>query len=194
MVKRQSPRILAASALAALVVGLSACGTPQTLVPYTPAEGVNADAPRLGAAAGANQVPLKIRNLVIVSKPGSGTGFLSGALIAPVDRNDALVRVEGNLMTSDNTQGQAIPPITANLDLPAGKMVNLVEQPSLTIASPALTPGLVADLTLTFRDSEPQTLKVPIVDGNKPDYASVTPVPATTATASAAPTTTQPPG
>lgn len=192
MVKRQSPRILAASALAALVVGLSACGTPQTLVPYTPAEGVNADAPKLGAPAEANQVPLKIRNLVIVSKPGSGKGFLSGALFAPADRRDALVRVEGNLMTSDNSQGQAIPPITANVDLPAGRMVNLVEQPSLTISSPALTPGLVAELTLTFRDSEPQTLKVPIVDAGKPDYASLTPGPASTAAASAAPPTAQP--
>ncbi|WP_432558568.1 hypothetical protein [Granulicoccus sp. GXG6511] len=178
MVKRRSPRILAASALAALVVGLSACGTPQTLVPYTPAEGVNADAQRMGAPAGANEVPLKIRTLSIISEEGSSNGFLNGAIIAPMDRDDQLVSVEGRAFTSDNTPGAPIAPASTNLELPAGKMVVLSQGEPVELSSPDLKPGLVAELTLTFRDSEPQTLMVPVIDSSKADYATVTPGPA----------------
>lgn len=184
MVKRQSPRILAAAALAALVVGLSACGgTPQTLMPYTPSEGVNADAQRLGATAGDNEVPLKVRNLMVLSEPGSHTGFLAGSIVAPVERADKLVSVTGHTMTSDNHDGRPIGTVTANLSLPAGKMVILTDQPPLTVAAPDLTPGLLAELTLTFSDSEAQTLLVPIVDASKPNFASVTPAAPTPAAA-----------
>lgn len=189
MVKRQSPRILAASALAALVVGLSACGTPQTLIPYTPAEGVNIDAPRLGATAEDNEVPLKVRNLTIVSERGSNSGYLSGAIIAPNTRDDELVSVEGQTLTADNTPGPAIPAVTPGLELPAGRMVILTEQEPITVTSSELTPGLIAEITLTFADSEAQTLRVPIIDSSKPDYATVTPGPvnATPTPAPAAP-------
>lgn len=184
MVKRHSPRILAASALAVLVVGLSGCGTPQTLIPYTPAEGVNADAPRLGGPVDTarTEVPLKLRNLAIVSEPGSNRGFLSGALAAPNDRSDELVSVSGRTFTVDNTPGQAIAPVNANLELPAGRMVILTQVEPIQLSAAELTPGLVAELTLTFRDSEAQTLQVPIVDASKPDYATVTPGPGGEAT------------
>ncbi|MDO5683795.1 MAG: hypothetical protein Q4G46_13340 [Propionibacteriaceae bacterium] len=190
MVKRHSPRILAATALSALVVGLSACSTPQTLVPYTPAEGVNADAHRIGAPAGENKVPLKVRTLSIVSKPGSKEGFLNGAITAPMDRADQLVSVEGRAFTAENTAGAPIAPVTANLELPAGKMVVLSQQAPLTLKSEDLEAGLVAELTLTFKDSDKVTLQVPVVDANKADYATVTPGPAAGATTPAAATPT----
>ncbi|HHV20903.1 MAG TPA: hypothetical protein GXZ30_05125 [Propionibacterium sp.] len=175
MVKRHSPRILAATAVAALAISLSACGTPQTLVPYTPAEGVNADAHRIGAPAGHNEVPLKIRTLSIISEPGSGSGVLNGAITAPMERDDQLVSVEGRAFTSDNQPGAPIALASANLDLPAGEMVVLANETPLTLESDDLEAGLVAELTLTFRDSEAQTLMVPVVDGTKPDYADATP-------------------
>lgn len=175
MVKRRSPRILAATALTVLVAGLSACGTPQTLVPYTPAQGVNADAQRQGAPEGSNEVPLKIRNLTIVSEPGSGTGFLAGSLIAPTDRADALVGVGGRTLTAENEPGTTIPPISLNMELPAGRMVILSEQPPIRVSAPELRPGLVAEVRLIFEDSEAQALRVPIMDATHPDYRDVEP-------------------
>ena len=175
MVKRQSPRILAASALAALVVGLSACGTPQTLVPYTPAHGVNVDAPRMGATEADNEVPLKVRNLLIVSEPDSGEGYLSGTLYAPNFRADELVSVDGVSLTSDNTPGAPIPAVTANLELPAGQTVVLTDQQPIELVSAGIVPGLVAELTLTFADSEAQTLLVPVMSSEKSEYETVEP-------------------
>lgn len=176
MVKRQTPRILAASALAALVVGLSACGgTPQTLVPYTPAHGVNVDAPRLGAPADANDVPLKVRNLVIVAEPDSDSGFLSAGLQAPIDRDDRLVSVEGRTFDAENQPAEPIEAVEANVELPAGRLVLLTDGEPVEVSSPGLQPGLVAELTLTFEGSEAQTLLVPIMDATHPDYEGVAP-------------------
>lgn len=175
MVKRKSPRILVASALATLVVGLASCGTPQTLQPYTPAEGVNADVPAKGANADSGAVPLKVRNLMIVAQPGSNQGVLSGAIVAPKDRADQLQRVTGITFNAENQRGQQIQPVQANLDLPAGQMVVLTSGPTLQVSSPDLTPGLIAELTLTFAQSEAQVIRVPIVDATKPDYASMAP-------------------
>ncbi|MDO5500246.1 MAG: hypothetical protein Q4F67_11275, partial [Propionibacteriaceae bacterium] len=177
MVKRRSPRIFAASALAALVVGLSACGTPQTLVPYTPAEGVNAETLRIGGPVDPSrgEVPLKVRNLLIVSQPGSNSGFLSGAIAAPENRADQLVNVEGQVIGADGREGEAIQPISANLELPQNQLVVLTDGAPLQVQAPELTPGLVAQLTLNFRDSEPVEIQVPIVDASKSAYEGLQP-------------------
>lgn len=193
MVTRQSPRILAAAALAALVVGLSSCATPQTLQPYTPAEGVQADVQRQNAAADSNEVPLKIRNLMIVAQPGANSGFVSGMFVAPVDRDDELVRIQGRTFKADNSPAGEIAPIQANVKLPAGTAVRLTEGQTLQVTASELTPGLLAELTLTFADSKEQTLMVPVVDASKEDYQSYTPgaapsaTPTPTAAAPAAP-------
>ncbi|WP_425308184.1 hypothetical protein AADG42_05340 [Ammonicoccus fulvus] len=179
MVKRQSPRILAAAAVAALALGLSSCATPQTLKPYTPAEGVQADVPSTDAVPGANEVPLKIRNLMIVAEPDANQGFLSGAFIAPVDRSDRLVSIEGRTFTHTNTEAGTIQRVQANRELPAGQLVRLTEGGTpLQVSASQLTPGLLAELTLTFEGSKPQTLMVPVVDASKEDYATYSPAPA----------------
>lgn len=182
MVKRQSPRILAAAAIAVLALGLSSCATPQTLKPYTPAEGVQADVPRTDASPGVNQVPLKIRNLMIVAKPDANTGFVSGAFIAPVDHADRLISIEGRTFTAANVADGPIQPIQANLPLPAGQLVRLTSGAPLQVTATQLKPGLLAELTLTFQGSEPQTLMVPIIDATKADFATYTPGPAASAT------------
>lgn len=186
MVKPKSPRILAAAAVAALVVGLSSCGAPQTLQPYTPAEGVNVDVPRQGAPADSNEIPLKVRNLLIIAEPGTNTGIISGAILAPSDRPDRLISIEGRTFNAQNEPVGPIQPIQADVELPAGTMVVLTEGSPLEVTAPELGPGLIAELKLTFANSQEQLLLVPIIDGNKPDYATVTPAPAPAAETPAA--------
>lgn len=183
MVKRQSPRILAAAAIAAFALGLSSCATPQTLEPYTPAEGVQADVPSTDAAPGTNEVPLKIRNLLIVAEPDANAGFVSGAFIAPTDRSDRLVSIEGRTFTHTNTEAGTIQKVEANRELPAGQLIRLTDGGTpLRVSASQLTPGLLAELTLTFEGSKPQTLMVPIVDATKEDFATYSPSPAASAT------------
>lgn len=188
MVKSKSPRILAAAALAALVVGLSSCGVPQTLQPYTPAEGVQLDVPRQGAPANSTEIPLKVRNLLIISTPGANSGFISGAIVAPEDRADRLVSIEGRTFDTQNQPSALIQPIQADIELPAGTMVVLTDGPALQVSGATLQPGLVAELKLTFADSQEQLILVPIIDGNKEDYRSLNPsAAAATATPTPAP-------
>ncbi len=178
MVKRQSPRILAAAAIAALALGLSSCATPQTLKPYTPAEGVQADVPSTDAVQGTNEVPLKIRNLMIVAQPDANSGFVSGAFIAPIDRSDKLVSIEGRTFTHTNAEAGTIAKVQANRELPAGQLIRLTDGAPLQVSASPLTPGLIAELTLVFEGSKPQTLRVPIVDATKEDFATYSPSPA----------------
>lgn len=193
MVKPKSPRAIAAAALAALVVGLSSCAAPQTLLPYTPANGVNIDAPRQGAAD-ASEVPLKVRNLVVIAESDANVGLVSAAIIAPEGRDDRLISVEGRTFDQANQPTGRIAPVQANIDLPGGEMVILTEGQQVQLAGD-LTPGLLVELKLTFQNSQEQVVQVPIMDGMGPDYKSVRPTPSPTpAPTTEAPPAPQPPG
>ncbi|OYO24436.1 hypothetical protein CGZ93_03320 [Enemella dayhoffiae] len=179
-------RTIAATALIGALAGLSACGTPQTLQPYTPAEGVNADITTPSAST-----PLKVRNLTVISRT-AGQGFLAGAILAPADKvvpdglvtrrepapEDALTGVRGTALTP--TGEPAGPPLqaTANVPLPPGQLVTLTRQPAIQLNSPDLKPGLLVELTLSFRSGATTTLRVPVVDGLRQDYITVSPAPA----------------
>lgn len=173
--------IAAAAVTVGVLFGATSCGTPQTLQPYTQAEGVNYDAPMSG-----QQVPLKIRNLLIVSKQ-KGQGMLSGAVVATEDTK--LTKVEGQTTNASGAPGAPIAPVTADVALKANEMTVLTEGKAIQLSSADLTPGLTARLTLTFEKGGPVQITVPVVDGQKADYKTLAPAGAGGASGSASPAT-----
>ncbi len=142
------------------VLTLSGCSFA-TLTPYTPAVGVQTD-----------QSGLKIRNLLIVADE-AGKGVVSGDVLAA--DSDQLTGISGTALKADNTSAGSLTASPASLAIPAGVLVDLTTS-SFTVSSPALKPGLLADLTLTFGKAGAITLQVPVVDSTDPDFTSV-PIP-----------------
>jgi hypothetical protein len=171
-----STRGARARALAGLLAGLAlllavgACGNDaQTLRPYTPAEGVNVD---VGDPADYNSV-VHVRNLLIISRE-PGSGILSASIVT--NDRDQLTGVTGFTIKSDGSQGT---PLTVNLtntvSIANGAQVVLTDQTPIRVTSPDLEPGLTASMTLTFANAGEVTVLVPVVDGNEPQYASISP-------------------
>jgi hypothetical protein len=167
------------SAAIALVVALglllvAGCGmNAQTSKPYTPGEGVNID---VGNPAQNNQV-VHVRNLLIIAK-GPGQGVLSASLVT--NDRDSLTKVSGSPIKLDDSAGA---PFTVSLpnavSIANGAEVVLTNTPLIVLSSPDLVAGRSATVTLQFENAGEATLKVPIEDGNEPQYASVSPPPAT---------------
>jgi hypothetical protein len=168
--RARAPRTLVATLLgAALLLLVSACGMDvQTARPYTPAEGVNADVGPSGEA-------VQVRNLMILSRE-DGTGYLSASIVA--QERDALTAVAGQPFTPDDAAGT---PFTVTLPDPVGLapdvLVVLTDRPLIELKSPELVVGADAELTLTFSTAGDLTIRVPIVDADQPDYASISPSP-----------------
>ncbi|GAA3717616.1 hypothetical protein GCM10022204_41920 [Microlunatus aurantiacus] len=167
--RARANRTLVATLLSALLLLVSACGMDaQTTQPYTPAEGVNADAGPAGKA-------VQVRNLMILSRE-DGTGYLSASIVAQ-DR-DAMTAVSGHPFALDGTAGT---PFTVTLPDPVGlsedALVVLTDRSLIELKSPELVVGTDAELTLTFSTAGELTIRVPIVDADQPDYASITPSP-----------------
>jgi hypothetical protein len=159
-----------------LVIGLllvsGACGqSVQTNRPYTPAEGVNID---VGDPANPDKV-VHVRNLLIISHT-PGEGIVSASIVT--DDRDALTAVSGKPIKVDGTEGA---PFTATIpntvSLANGLQVVLTDQALVTVKSPDLMAGLDADVTLAFQNAGEATLRVPVVDGNEPQYATLKPTP-----------------
>jgi hypothetical protein len=159
-------RLVAALVLTLAVAVTAACGTDQqTLRPYTPSEGLNLD---VGGERG-----VKVRNLMILSRT-EGEGFLSGTLIA-ADRNQ-LTAVSGKAIKSDGSDGAPLTvSIPAAINLDPGVLVVLTAGPEISVKSPDLQAGLLAEVTLEFSPAGAATLRVPVVDANEPPYATITP-------------------
>jgi hypothetical protein len=161
------PGRLVAAVLLTLAVGVTAaCGMDQqTLRPYTAAEGINID---VGGERG-----VKVRNLMILSRT-EGEGFLSGTLVA-AERNE-LTAVSGKAIKSDGSDGASLTAsIPSPITLEPGVLVVLTAGPPITIQSPDLQAGLVAEITLEFNPAGSATVQVPVVDANEPQYSTVTP-------------------
>lgn len=157
--------------LGLLLVG-TACGrNAQTLRPYTPGEGVNAD---VGDPADPTMV-VHVRNLVVIAKEG-GQGVLSASMVT--GGQDSLVGVSGNAVKGDGSQGA---PLNATLSTPVAlapsTLVVLASDPAtvITVRSADLAPGLVAVVTLQFEKAGEVTLRAPVVDGAEAQYASIAP-------------------
>jgi hypothetical protein len=163
-----------------LVIGLllvsGACGqNVQTNRPYTPAEGVNID---VGDPANPDKV-VHVRNLLIISH-APGEGIVSASIVT--DDRDALTAVSGTPIKVDGTEGA---PFTATIpntvSLANGLQVVLTDQAPVTVRSPDLMAGLDADVTLAFQNAGEATLRVPVVDGNEAQYATLKPTPTSSA-------------
>ena len=159
-------RVVAALLMVLAVSFATACGfEQQTLRPYTPAEGVSFD---VGGDRG-----VKVRNLMILSRV-KGEGVLSATMVAG-DRNQ-LTGISGKTIKSDGTDGA---PLTATIPSPitleSGVAVVLTDGPLVTVKSSDLQAGLLADVTLQFNPAGSATVRIPVVDANEGQYASVGP-------------------
>ena len=155
-----------------LLLATGACGTnAQTLRPYTPAEGVNLD---VGNPADATNV-VHVRNLLIISK-APGQGMLSATIVT--DGRDELTGVTGTANKVDGTEGA---PFTATLSntvsFANGAAIVLTDRTPIVVNSPDLAAGLTANLTLQFQKAGEANVVVPVVDGNEPHYATISPAP-----------------
>lgn len=165
-----------AAALGASLV-LTGCGfDAQTLQPYTPAQGVNADV---------LDGPL-VRNILVIAN-AAGKGQLSASLLSA--KGDTLTSVSGTASKPDGSPastlqvtgapasgGVGAAAAFAPVALPAGELVVLTSPATPVFVSSAdLKPGLDAKLMLTFSSGAQQTITVPVVDAANPIYASVAP-------------------
>lgn len=153
----------------------AACGmNVQTSQPYTPADGVNADVPPSGADPDA---VVHIRNLLIISH-AKGEGLLAGSLVC--SNRDSLTGVSGTATKVDGSTGAPFTgTITDPVSVANGVLVVLTDRALITVTSADLEAGLDASVTLKFANAGEITLRVPVVDGNIPQYQSITPAPTT---------------
>jgi hypothetical protein len=159
-------------AVLGLLLAVGGCGKDaQTLRPYTPAEGVNVD---VGDPYNLDTA-VHVRNLLIISKQ-PGSGILSASMVT--NGRDQLTEVSGFAIKSDGSQGAPLAVDLANrVSIANGAMVVLTDQGSISVTSPDLAPGLTASMTLTFANAGEVTVLVPVVDGNEPQYGSISPAP-----------------
>jgi hypothetical protein len=155
-----------------LVLTVGACGTDaQTLRPYTPAEGVNLD---VGDPYDPESV-VHVRNLLIISKE-PGSGILSASLVT--DGRDQLTGITGFAIKSDGSQGAPLRvTLTNTVSIANRAQIVLTDQTPISVTSADLAAGLTASLTLTFANAGETTVIVPVVDGDFPEYASISPAP-----------------
>ena len=74
--------------------------------------------------------------------------------------------------------GAALIKIIAN-----GAQVVLTDQAPISVQSPDLMAGLEAAVTLAFQNAGEVTVRVPVVDGNEAQYATLRPTPTSTPSA-----------
>lgn len=164
--KRLRPMMVGTIA-AGLLLGGTACsrvGEFQSVKPYTPAEGVQADIIPNNAPDDTTPTALKLRNVMLVEQDGEYV--LAGAVVAP-DRA-SLTSVEGVALDQHGAEAGEITFSDAEVDLEPTTMAFL-EQEDITAESDDLQAGLLARLTFTF-DVGATTLEVPVVDGTKVNY------------------------
>ena len=156
-----------------LLLATGACGTnAQTLQPYTPGEGINLD---VGNPSDPRNV-VYVRNLLIISK-APGQGVLSGTLLT--DGRDELTEVTGTAIKTDGTAGAAFSgTLTNTVSFANGAPIVLTDRSRIAVNSPDLAAGLSATVTLQFRKAGEARTVVPVVDGNEPQYATISPAPA----------------
>ncbi|HLL63245.1 MAG TPA: hypothetical protein VK401_09360 [Propionibacteriaceae bacterium] len=159
-------------AVLGLVLVVGACGTDaQTLKPYTPAEGVNFD---VGDSYDPERV-VHVRNLLIISKQ-PGSGILSASLVT--DGRDQLTGISGFAIKPDGSQGAPLRvTLTNTVSIANRAQIVLTDQTPISVTSADLAPGLTASMTLTFANAGEHTVIVPVVDGNEPEYQSISPAP-----------------
>ncbi|MGJ3508840.1 hypothetical protein [Enemella sp. A6] len=173
--KRRAARAFVTAALAAAVLtGASACGfNAQTLQPYTQSHGVNVDS----RTDPDTDLPLvKVRNLMVVSKE-DGSGFLVGAMFS--EPGDKLTDVSIVTKKVDGNAGQPVKVDLAEpIEIPAGGTAQLFGDQTVTATGADLRMGFSVEITMTFEEAGDVTVTAPVVDGNLPDFETMSPEPA----------------
>ena len=141
----------------------------QTNQPYTPAEGVNVD---VGDPSDPKTV-VHVRNLLIISK-APGEGIVSASLVT--DGRDQLTGITGVPIKADGTDGA---PFTATIpntvSLANGLQVVLTDGAPITVKSADIAARAERHPDPDLQSAGEVTVKVPVVDGNEPQYATITP-------------------
>lgn len=168
-------RRLGVPVVVALLFALSACGFgAQTLQEYQAADGVNVDV-GVGPNGDPTEDTIKVRNLMILAKP-DGSAFLSASLTCL--GSDELTDITGSAL---NPEGAPAGELTFKQPEPIqvadGTPAQLIDDGPITVEGD-LTPGLNAELTLTFAEAGSEQVTVPIIDGSRAAYETVSPSPA----------------
>jgi len=146
-----------------LALAVSGCGmNVQTLQPYTPAQGVNQ-----------NVGQVMVRNLVVIADT-TGRGVVSASLVSYAD--DTLSAVAGVPQKSDGTAGSPLVVTTTGIPLTvtANTLFVLTLPPvRISVTSPDLKPGLLAEVTLTFAKAGPLKAMAPVVSSEQPEYTGI---------------------
>lgn len=156
---RRGAAALVAAGLAATM--LTACGQePKVLTSYTPAAGVDA-----------HNDTVKVSNLVLVD--GDGAARVSASVVA--SRTDEITGISAQPLSATNdNQGSAVQAPAVAVSLEQGTPTNITDA-GVELTSADLKPGLLASVTLTFKNSEPITVRTPIVSSVNPDFSSAAP-------------------
>lgn len=154
----------------ALLAFMSACGmNAQTLQPYTPAEGVSFNVGPTGDW-------VQVRNLMVLSRE-DGVGYVSASIVA--QQRDALTGISGQPIKIDSSPGAKFAVTMPDpVGLSPGLLVVLTDRELIEVKSADLVVGGEAELTLSFSTVGEHTIRVPVVDADQPDYATITPSPA----------------
>ena len=164
--RRPRRRLLLAAALVApLLAGCGAGFQAQTNQIYQPGPGVTDRA-----------AEVYVLNALIVTD-GAGNGTLVAGLVNQRRGPDSLQSAK---VTSSTGQQLKTTIVGSTLALPPQTLVQLADTGDVRVAG-TLTPGSVGSLTLTFRNSAPVKVEVPILS-SAPPYDSVPVGPAPSAT------------
>lgn len=158
-----SARTLSAAVVLGASLALTGCGLDaQTLLPYTPAHGINVD-----------NGPVKVRNLLIVADE-LGQGVLSGSFAT--DKDDTLTAVSGAAIKADGSQGSALKVTGGPVQIKRSGLAVLtsVDAP-FRVQGADLKPGQLAKVQLTFGSGLSTTATVPVLSTTDPIYSQVVP-------------------
>jgi hypothetical protein len=87
-----------------------------------------------------------------------------------------LTGISGKAIKSDGSDGAPLAAtIPSPITLDSGVPVILTDGPPITVRSPDLQAGLLADVTLQFSPAGSTTVRIPVVDANEGPYATVSP-------------------
>jgi len=156
-------RLAAAPVVAVALVALAGCSATNEITtdrPYNPSDGVRTD---IG--------DVRAENLFLLTAAKGDPGALQGALS---NGGDESVQVKiGGEQDSDPTE----------VRVPAHDTVLLgADGEDVQLASAPAEPGATTPLTLTTAAGGSVTIQVPVLDGTLPEYATLVPTPAPSAT------------